>query len=92
MTHLTFFQNMASLRYFVLDPVNQTLLSVTDSDKYVLHKYRHLMGFSGEDVVYQIPDYKTMKLFQKALAKLDLTQVEGDIAQHLVDMYPEYFI
>lgn len=92
MTHLTFFQNMDSSKYFMLDPLNQTLLVISDSNRQVLHRYRHLMGFSGEDKVYQIPDYKTMKLFQKALAKLDLTQVEGDVAQHLVDMYPEYFI
>lgn len=92
MSQLTFFKNEASGNYFMLDPINKTLSAISYSDRFVLSKYRHLMGFTGPDKVYNITDYPTMKKFQKALAKLDLSTVEGSVADHLVNMFPEYFI
>lgn len=91
MKQLTFFINNDSGKYFLLDPVGKTLNAISNSDKYVLIKYQHLMNFSGEIRYIHIPDYKTMKQFQKHLKNADLTNVD-DPALYLVNEYPEYFI
>lgn len=89
---LTFFVNAASGNYFLLDTKGKSLAAVTRSDLHVLDKYKHLMGFEGNYRTFQIPDYKTMKLFQKLVATTDFSQIDADHAQWLVDQYPEYFI
>ena len=65
---------------------------VTPKDVYVLNKYKHLMGFEGDFRTFEIPDYSTMKKFQKLVKTLDFSQIEGDHAKHLVDHYPEFFL
>ena len=92
MNQLTFFVNRASGNYFLLDPIGKTLQAVSRSDVYVIDKYKHLMGFEGNYRTFKIPDYQIMKKFQKTLKTLDLSTVEGDLALHLINEYPEYFI
>ena len=89
---LTFFVNNDSGNYFLLDTVHQTLNAVTRSDVHVLDKYKHLMGFEGDYRTFRIPDYKTMKLFQKTLKTLDLSKAGDDIATYLINLHPEFFI
>ena len=50
------------------------------------------MGFEGDYRTFDIPDYDTMKKFQKLVKTLDFYQIEGDHAKHLVDHYPEFFL
>ena len=89
---LTFFVNIDSGTYFLLDTMHQTLKAVNKSDVWVLDKYKHLMGFEGAYRTFRIPDYKTMKLFQKTLKTLDLSKADDDIATYLINLHPEFFI
>jgi len=91
MTTLTWFINQQSGKYFLLDPLKGTLQCVTDKEYFVLDRYSHLMGVTTVRAI-KLPDYETVKKFQKALKKLDLSSVKGDVADHLVNSYPEYFI
>ena len=50
------------------------------------------MGFEGDYRTFRIPDYKTMKLFQKTLKTLDLSKAGDDIATYLINLHPEFFI
>lgn len=89
---LTFFVNKDSGNYFLLDTMHQTLNAVSRSDIFVLDKYKHLMGFTGKYRTFKIPDYKTMKLFQKKLKTLDLSNAGDDVAAYLINLHPEFFI
>lgn len=89
---LTFFVNKASGTYFLLDIKGKTLNSVSNSDVAVLNRYKHLMGFEGSYRTFSIPDYNVMKKFKKLLSSLDLSSIDRDIAEYLIDSYPEYFI
>lgn len=84
---ITFFHNQDKGTYFLLDPVKKTLQHV-GRDYNTFNYYRHLVP----QQVINIPNYTTMQKFQKCLKTLDLSTVEGDLAQHLVDSYPEFFI
>lgn len=91
-TKLTFFVNKASGNYFLLDTKGKSLQAVLHNDVSTLDKYKHMMGFEGNYRTFEIPDYNTMKKFQKLVKTLDFSQIEGDHAKHLVDHYPEFFL
>ena len=91
-TKLTFFVNKASNNYFLLDTKGKSLQAVSHNDVLTLDKYKHMMGFEGNYRTFDIPNYDTMKKFQKLVKTLDFSQIEGDHAKHLVDHYPEFFL
>ena len=91
-TKLTFFVNKASGNYFLLDTKGKSLQRVPYSDVFIINKYKHMMGFEGDYRTFDIPDYDTMKKFQKLVKTLDFYQIEGDHAKHLVNHYPEFFL
>lgn len=89
---LTYFRNTETYNIFFLDPIAKTLVCLSSPEHGCIERYKHLMGITAPSRYFDLPNYAAVTKFKKALTKLDLSQVEGDVATHLVNMFPELFI